>query len=64
MSEEFQEEFQYDVFLSHSSKDKLIIRELADRLKADNIRVWYDDWIIKPGDSIPIKINEGLKVSR
>jgi hypothetical protein len=27
--------FQYDVFLSHSSKDKPVVRELAQRLKAD-----------------------------
>jgi hypothetical protein len=25
--------FQYDLFLSHSSKDKAVVRELAERLK-------------------------------
>ncbi|MBM3879422.1 MAG: hypothetical protein FJ387_06835 [Verrucomicrobia bacterium] len=28
-------EFQYDVFLSHSSKDKAVVRPLAERLRAD-----------------------------
>lgn len=58
------QEFKYDVFLSHSSKDKPVVRELAEKLKADGIRVWFDEWIIQPGDSIPIKINKGLKESR
>jgi len=28
------------------------------------LRVWLDDWEIKPGDSIPAKIEEGLERSR
>ena len=56
--------FTYDVFLSHSSKDKDIVRLLADRLKNDGIKVWFDDWELKPGDSIPAKIEAGLEHSR
>ncbi|MEM9544509.1 MAG: TIR domain-containing protein [Bacteroidota bacterium] len=56
--------FKYDVFLSHSSKDKPIVLELAKRLRDDGLKVWLDDWMIKPGDSIPLKIEEGLKDSR
>ena len=43
--------FAYDVFLSHSAKDKDVVRTLAERLKADNIRVWFDEWVMKPGES-------------
>jgi small GTP-binding protein len=57
-------EFQYDVFLSHSSKDKTVVREIATRLKKDGIRVWFDDWVLKAGDNIPAKIEEGLEHSR
>ena len=57
-------EFQYDVFLSHSAKDKAVVRELAARLKKDDIRVWLDEEQIRPGDSIPAKIEEGLEHSR
>jgi WD40 repeat protein len=53
----------YDVFLSHSSKDKPIVRALAERLRADGLRVWFDEWYLKPGDSVPAKLNEGLKYS-
>ena len=58
------EDFNYDVFLSHSSKDKDIMRTVAKRLQADGMRVWFDEWILKPGDSIPAKIEEGLEQSR
>src|SRR5215475_707205 len=56
--------FTYDVFLSHSSKDKPIVRDLAERLRKDGLRVWFDEWEIRPGDSIPSKIEEGLEHSR
>ncbi len=58
------EQFTHDVFLRHSSKDKAVVRELAARLKKDGIRVWLDEEQIKPGDSIPAKIEEGLEHSR
>jgi hypothetical protein len=56
--------FSYDVFLSHSSKDKAVVRAIAERLKNDGLKVWFDDWSIKPGDNIPHKIEEGLEHSR
>jgi len=56
--------FAYDVFLSHSSKDKQGVREIAERLKADGLRVWFDEWVLKPGDNIPAKIEHGLENSR
>jgi len=34
--------FDYDVFLSHSSKDKQIVRALAERLKADGLNVTWN----------------------
>jgi TIR domain len=44
----------FDVFLSHSSKDKAVVRELAARLRSDGLRVWFDEWEIQPGDNIPL----------
>ena len=58
------ETFSYDVFLCHSSKDKPAVRELAERLRGDGLRVWFDEWAIKPGDSILLKIEQGLVESR
>jgi hypothetical protein len=31
-------QFKYDVFLSHSSKDKPAVRELAEYLKKENLQ--------------------------
>jgi hypothetical protein len=56
--------FEYDVFLSYSSKDKKTVHDLAERLKKDGLRVWLDAWAIKPGDSIPLKIQHGVEQSR
>ena len=51
-------DFEYDVFLSHSSKDKLTVRELAERLKADGVRVWLDEWEIRPGDLLGLETEQ------
>lgn len=41
-----------------------MVRPLAERLRKDGVKVWFDEWEIKPGDSIPAKIEEGLEQSR
>jgi hypothetical protein len=58
------DDFIYDVFLSHSSKDQALVRDVAERLRADGLRVWLDEWIIRPRDSITAKIEDGLERSR
>ncbi len=56
--------FSYDVFLSHTSKDKPRVRRLAERLKDAGLRVWFDEWSIGPGEIISLKVDEGLEQSR
>jgi hypothetical protein len=58
------DDFKYDVFLSHTAKDKEVVRSVAGRLRADGLRVWFDDWEIRPADDIQEKIEEGLEHSR
>ena len=48
------------LFLSHSSKDKPAVRQLAAELRRRNIEVWLDEWEIDVGDSITQKVQEGL----
>lgn len=57
--------FSHDVFLTHSSKDKEIVLQLAEKLSADGIRVWLDEWEIGPGDIYSErKLEAGLAQSR
>ena len=58
------DQFQYDVFLSHNSEDKPRVRRLAERLRAAGLQVWFDEWVIQPGDDIYLAIERGLEVSR
>jgi hypothetical protein len=57
------DDFTYDVFLSHSSKDQAVVRAVAERLRDDGLKVWFDEWL-KPGVNIPHQIDEGLEHSR
>lgn len=62
MSEE--KPFAYDVFLSHNSNDKAQVRRLAERLRAAGMRVWFDEWVIRPGDDIYLAVERGLEAAR
>ncbi len=57
-------DFLWDVFLSHSAHDHARVRKLAERLRALGLRVWLDEWIIKPGDDIYAAIEHGLDYTR
>jgi hypothetical protein len=50
----------FQVFLCHSSEDKSIVEQFANKLKSSQSYVWFDKWEIKVGDSIVEKINDGL----
>lgn len=52
---------EYDVFISHASEDKdEIVRPLAYALQNKGLRVWYDEFELKIGDSLRRKIDRGL----
>lgn len=54
----------YDVFISHASEDKeLLVRELAIALRNLGLRVWYDEFTLRPGDSLSESIDRGLASS-
>ncbi|MGO8673956.1 MAG: SUMF1/EgtB/PvdO family nonheme iron enzyme [Capsulimonadaceae bacterium] len=56
--------FDYDVYLSYSHHDRPAVRELADRLRADGLRVWFDEYVLVPGALIAREIEDGLRKSR
>jgi hypothetical protein len=47
-------------FLSYNSLDRDIVRRVGAQMKLAGADVWFDEWEIAPGDSIPGKISEGL----
>ena len=56
---------EFDVFISHASEDKdEVVRPLAHALKQGGLKVWYDEFELKIGDSLRIKIDSGLAKSR
>ena len=57
-------QFEYDVFLCHSSADKPIVEQIARNLRNAGITYWLDGEQIKFGDQITAKIEEGLQKSR
>ncbi|EOR02192.1 TIR domain-containing protein [Acinetobacter sp. ANC 3926] len=58
-------EVEYDLFISHASEDKEdFVRPLAETLQQLGIKVWYDEFSLRVGDSLRRKIDSGLKNSR
>jgi TIR domain-containing protein len=56
-----QTEKAYDLFLSHASEDKAsIARPLYEALTAADVSVWFDEAVLKLGDGLRMKIDEGL----
>lgn len=49
------------VYLAHASEDHDALgKPLAERLMANGINVWFDEWEIRAGDSLRRKMEEGL----
>ena len=51
------------VFISHNKADKISSRLLAIALVEQGIGVWFDEWEIRPGDSIVGGLESGLSDS-
>lgn len=55
----------FDLFISHASEDKAdFVQPLALFLRERGVRVWYDEFELKVGDSLSQNIDKGLKESR
>lgn len=52
---------QLDVFISHASEDKdSFVRPLAEALTKRGVRVWFDEYSLKLGDSLTRSIDQAL----
>lgn len=52
------------LFLSHSSKNKEIVKKLANDLNICEIDVWLDSWEINAGDSLYDKLSTAIEESK
>jgi tetratricopeptide (TPR) repeat protein len=53
--------FEYDVFLSHNSKDKPAVEAIANKLgQAYELKCWLDKWNLVPGEAWQEALEEAL----
>ena len=55
---------EFDVFLSHNSRDKPAVREIAEALAERNIRAWLDEAELVPGRSWQDALEEIIRTVR
>src|SRR5437764_2539010 len=53
-----------DVFISHAHEDKEVARPLAEALRQRGLTVWYDEYVLRLGDSLREVIDRGLATAR
>jgi WD40 repeat protein len=54
----------FDVFLSHSSRDKGAVERIARALKEAGIEPWFDTWHLTPGGDWQSEMAAGIRASR
>lgn len=59
-AEEIAGSTRFDVFISYTSEDKSVVRSLAEKLTERGIRVWFDQWELRPGDSIVRVLSDAI----
>lgn len=57
-------DFEFDVFICHSTADKPLVMQVVSELKLQGIRYWLDEEQIRYGDSITQRIEAGISRSR
>ena len=65
ISDELPALMKWNVFICHASEDKEeFVRELANALVNTGLKVWYDEFTLRVGDSLRRSIDRGLAHSR
>jgi TIR domain len=54
----------YDIFLSHNSRDKLLVEILAEQLRESALEVWLDQDNLYGGDILPQEIQKAIANSK
>jgi hypothetical protein len=54
----------YDVFVSYPHKEREWVRSFVKTLEEHNLKVWFDEKAILPGESFAEKLQDGLRNSK
>jgi TIR domain len=54
----------FDVFLCHNNRDKPVVRELGEALRARELKVWLDEWELVPGRRWPNALEKVIETCR
>lgn len=54
----------YDIFLSHNSEDKPVVRKIRNLLQKQGIRCWFDEDNLTPGELWELELSEALSECR
>lgn len=58
------DKFDFDAFLSHNSKDKPAVEQIARILRDEyQLKLWFDKWSLTPGKPWQEELEEGLEKS-
>jgi formylglycine-generating enzyme required for sulfatase activity/energy-coupling factor transporter ATP-binding protein EcfA2 len=55
---------EYDLFLSYNRLDRKLVDRLAEALRERGLKVFKDDWYLRPGEPWPIALERNLAASR
>jgi len=65
VAKEHPDQAEWDCFISYASEDrKAVVEPLARELDKRGMRVWYDQWVLRIGDSLRRTIDKGLSKSK
>ncbi len=53
-----------DAFLSYNSKDRPAVKEIAERLRAEGLVPYLDEWELAPGREFQLELAEALRDSK
>ncbi len=56
--------FEYDVFLSHASENNAFCKKLADLLRNEGFKVWFDHDSHFPSGNLVLSLSANLKKKR
>jgi hypothetical protein len=59
-----QRNLQYDLFLSYNRRDRTLVEPLAGALRERGLKVFKDDWYLRPGEPWPAALERNLATSR